>query len=95
MVLVSKRVRCGLYQSYVEHEDILVFFKGRLFAGQHIRHNLARPDHAYCRYTQQTCDIDDNQIIKWRLLETSFVINCFSVVHTNDSGNPVIACMPT
>jgi 5-methylcytosine-specific restriction enzyme subunit McrC len=65
--LVSNRVRRGLYQSYVEHEDNLVFFKGRLSIGQHIRHNLARPDHAYCRYTQQTHDIDDNQIIKWTL----------------------------
>ena len=65
--LVSKRVRSGLFQSYVEHEDNLAMFRGRLSVEQHIQHNLMRRDHAYCRYTQQTHDIDDNQIIKWTL----------------------------
>ncbi len=65
--LVAKRVRRGLYQNYQEHEENLLVFRGRLSAPQHIRNNLARPDHAFCRFTQNTHDVDDNQIIKWTL----------------------------
>jgi 5-methylcytosine-specific restriction enzyme subunit McrC len=65
--LVAKRVRRGLYQSYLEHQDNLSVFKGRLSVQHHLNLNLARPDHAFCRYSQRTHDIEDNQIIKWTL----------------------------
>jgi len=65
--LVAQRVRRGLYQSYLEHQDNLSVFKGRLSVSHHLNLNLARPDHAFCRYSQQTHDIEDNQIIKWTL----------------------------
>jgi 5-methylcytosine-specific restriction enzyme subunit McrC len=66
-VLVAKRVRRGLYQSYLEHRDNLSVFKGRLSVQQHLLLNRARPDHAFCLYSQQTHDIEDNQIIKWTI----------------------------
>lgn len=65
--LVAKRVRRGLYQSYVEHHDNLSVFKGRLSVNRHIQINLSQPEHAFCRYSQQTHDIEDNQIIKWTI----------------------------
>lgn len=65
--LVAKRVRRGLYQNYQEHEENLLVFRGRLAAPLHIRQNLARPDHVFCRFTHNTHDVDDNQIIKWTL----------------------------
>ena len=65
--LVANRVRRGLYQSYLEHQDNLSVFKGRLSVQQHLNLNRARPDHAFCRYSQQTHDIEDNQIIKWTM----------------------------
>jgi 5-methylcytosine-specific restriction enzyme subunit McrC len=65
--LVAKRVRRGLYQSYIEHQDNLSVFKGRLSVHQHLRANLASPSHVFCRYSQQTHDIEDNQIIKWTI----------------------------
>ena len=64
---VAKRVRRGLYQNYQEHEENLLVFRGRLVGPQHIRLNLARPDNVFCRFTQNTHDVDDNQIIKWTL----------------------------
>jgi 5-methylcytosine-specific restriction enzyme subunit McrC len=65
--LVAKRVRRGLYQSYIEHQDNLSVFRGRLAVQRHLQLNLARPDHVFCRYSQQTHDIEDNQIIKWTI----------------------------
>jgi 5-methylcytosine-specific restriction enzyme subunit McrC len=65
--LVAKRVRRGLYQSYVEHQDNLSVFRGRLSVHQHLQLNLARPDQVFCRYSQQTHDIEDNQIVRWTI----------------------------
>lgn len=64
---VARRVRRGLYQSYVEHQDNLAVFRGRLSVNQHLQVNLARPDHAFCRYSPQTHDVEDNQLIKWTI----------------------------
>jgi 5-methylcytosine-specific restriction enzyme subunit McrC len=65
--LVAKRVRRGLYQSYIEHQDNLPLFRGRLSVHQHLQLNRARPDRVFCRYSQQTHDIEDNQIIRWTI----------------------------
>jgi 5-methylcytosine-specific restriction enzyme subunit McrC len=65
--LVAKRARRGLYQSYIDHHDNLSLFRGKLWTAKHLQLNLARPDRIFCHYSQQTHDIEDNQIVKWAL----------------------------
>src|SRR6266850_7425000 len=65
--LVTKRVRSGLAQDYIRREENLRGLRGKLLLAEHFRQNLCRPDHLACRFHENTCDIEDNQIIKWTL----------------------------
>jgi len=66
--LVAKRARRGLLQDYVQNEDNLRVLKGTVKFGPHIRDNVpAHPDRLFCRFYENTFDIEDNQIIKWTL----------------------------
>lgn len=65
--LVANRVRRGLFQDYVTYEENLFVFRGRLQTSQHLQQNTARPDRAFCRFSPNTHDVEDNQIIKWTL----------------------------
>jgi len=66
--LVARRVRRGLVQDYIRHEDNLRVLKGAVSFDSHIRENVpGHPDRLFCKYYENTCDIQDNQIIKWTL----------------------------
>lgn len=65
--LVANRVRRGLFQDYVTYEENLSVFRGRLIPARHLQQNLARPDRIFCRFSPNTHDVEDNQIIKWTL----------------------------
>jgi 5-methylcytosine-specific restriction enzyme subunit McrC len=65
--LVASRVRRGLVQDYVNHEENLAVLRGRIAFEQQVSVNPMRPDRLFCRYQQQTPDNDDNQIVKWTL----------------------------
>jgi 5-methylcytosine-specific restriction enzyme subunit McrC len=66
--LVAKRARHGLLQDYIRTEDNLRVLKGAISFSRHIRDNVpAHPDHVFCRYYENTFDIEDNQIIKFTL----------------------------
>src|ERR1700733_2562890 len=62
--LVSRRVRRGLAQDYVRREENSASFRGALNINPHIQHNLGRDNRIYCRFFEQTVDIDDNRLIK-------------------------------
>jgi 5-methylcytosine-specific restriction enzyme subunit McrC len=62
--LVANRVRRGLVQDYIRLAENLGSFRGALHVSNHILHNLGRDNAIYCRYFEQTVDIDDNRIIK-------------------------------
>jgi 5-methylcytosine-specific restriction enzyme subunit McrC len=62
--LVSKRVRRGLAQDYVRREENSASFRGALNLNSHIQHNLGRDNRIYCRFFEQTVDIDDNRLVK-------------------------------
>jgi 5-methylcytosine-specific restriction enzyme subunit McrC len=62
--LVSRRVRRGLVQDYVQREENSASFRGALDANPHIQHNLGRDNRIWCRFFEQTVDIDDNRVIK-------------------------------
>jgi len=65
--LVATRARRGLVQDYVRHEQNLGVMRGRILLERQVTTNAVRPDHLFCRYYQQTPDIEDNQILKWTL----------------------------
>jgi 5-methylcytosine-specific restriction enzyme subunit McrC len=62
--LVRNRVRRGLVQDYVRREENLATFRGALSIRPHIQNNLARDNRIYCRFFEQTVDIQDNRLIK-------------------------------
>jgi 5-methylcytosine-specific restriction enzyme subunit McrC len=62
--LVSRRVRRGLAQDYVPREENSASFRGALNINPHIQHNLGRDNRIWCRFFEQTVDIDDNRLIK-------------------------------
>jgi 5-methylcytosine-specific restriction enzyme subunit McrC len=66
--LTERRIRRGLFQDYIRREENLAVLKGRLLFNPHLRDNyLRRPERAFCAYYENTCDIEDNQIIRWTI----------------------------
>lgn len=65
--LVAARIRRGLVQNYMIHEEDLTVLRGRILFEQQVAVNARRPDRLFCRYQQQTLDNEDNQIVKWAI----------------------------
>ena len=59
----------GLKSSYVEHEDNLRFYKGKLQAGTHIRLNAVHKERFYMRYDEYDLNRPENRLIKSTLLK--------------------------
>jgi 5-methylcytosine-specific restriction enzyme subunit McrC len=57
-------VRQGLARSYHEEEANCPMLRGRLLFQEHARHNLARADRCYVRFTTYDRDIVPNQILR-------------------------------
>src|SRR5437016_6269406 len=57
----------GLLANYVEQEENLKVFRGRLAFSKHLARNLVRRDRLYCRFFQSEVDIPENQVIIWTL----------------------------
>ena len=62
--LVDQRIRDGLYRNYRETEDNLPVVRGRIGFDQDIRLNHILRHRTFCRYTEFTWDIAENQIIR-------------------------------
>jgi 5-methylcytosine-specific restriction enzyme subunit McrC len=62
--LVDRRIRDGLYRNYRETEDNLAVVRGRIGFDQDIRLNHILRHRTYCRFTEFTWDIPENQIIR-------------------------------
>lgn len=56
-------IRRGLYREYVEREENLTLFKGRLSVLADIRENLGLRHRAVCRYSELTADVRLNQFL--------------------------------
>jgi 5-methylcytosine-specific restriction enzyme subunit McrC len=70
---VGTIARKGLSNGYVEHEDNIRNVKQRVMIQQNIRKNIIRKERLYCRFSEFTNDLAENQIIKYtlfRLLHT-------------------------
>jgi 5-methylcytosine-specific restriction enzyme subunit McrC len=62
--LVDARLRRGLYRDYVELEENLGIVRGRIVIGADIQRNAILRHRTYCRYSEFTRDIPENQIIR-------------------------------
>jgi 5-methylcytosine-specific restriction enzyme subunit McrC len=62
--LVEGRITNGLYRWYVEQEHNLPVIRGRIDFAEDIRRNHVLRHRSYCRFTEFTWDIPENQIIR-------------------------------
>jgi 5-methylcytosine-specific restriction enzyme subunit McrC len=62
--LVERRLEMGLYRSYVEEENNLSCVRGRIDFVEDLRKNLVTRHHVYCRYSDFTWDIEENQVVR-------------------------------
>lgn len=62
--LVDRRINRGLYRSYVEREENLLAVRGRIVVGEDIRRNHILRHRTFCRFTELTWDIPENQIVR-------------------------------
>ena len=61
---VEQRIRRGLYRAYVEHEQNLAAVRGRIAFVQDLRSNFVLRHRVYCRYSELTWDVPENQVIR-------------------------------
>ena len=64
---LEKLVEEGLYKNYRELDENLSSVKGRIMFMQQIRHNLILRHRIFCRYSDLTENVLENQIIKYTL----------------------------
>lgn len=62
-------VKRGIRSSYVDQEDNLKFYKGKLLVGQHIKENLAHKERVFVSYEEFLPNSVENRIIKATLLK--------------------------
>jgi len=62
--LVDRRISRGLYRAYVEREDNLLAVRGRIAIAEDARRNHVLRHRTYCRFTDLTWDIPENQIVR-------------------------------
>lgn len=61
---VRQLVKHGIKSSYVEQEDNLKFFKGKLLVGPHLRANLAHKERFYVAYDEFHPNRPENRLVK-------------------------------
>jgi len=62
--LVEERIAAGLHRDYVEREDNLLAVRGRIAVAEDMRRNAILRHRIYCRYTEFSWDIPENQVIR-------------------------------
>jgi 5-methylcytosine-specific restriction enzyme subunit McrC len=62
--LLEDRVQHGLYRTYAEREENLLAVRGRIAIGEDLRRNVVMRHRTYCRYTEFTWDVPENQVLR-------------------------------
>ena len=68
---VRQILKQGLKSGYIEKEDNLHFYKGKLIANEHIRQNLSHKERFYLRYDEFNPNRPENKLIKSTLIKLS------------------------
>ena len=66
---VRQLVKRGIKSAYVEQEDNLKFYKGKLLTSQHIRANIAHKERFYVAYDEFHPNRPENRLVKATLLK--------------------------
>ncbi len=66
---VRTLVKHGIKSTYVQCEDNLKFFKGKLLASEHVKKNIAHKEQFYVVYEEYLVDRAENRLIKSTLLK--------------------------
>jgi 5-methylcytosine-specific restriction enzyme subunit McrC len=61
---VNELVSRGLYRSYMERDENLPIVRGRIMFAEDARLNFALRHRTYCRYSELTWDIPENQVLR-------------------------------
>ena len=61
---LEERIEQGLYRAYVEVEDNLPVVRGRIQIVDDIRRNYVLRHNIYCRFSELTWDVLDNQVLR-------------------------------
>jgi 5-methylcytosine-specific restriction enzyme subunit McrC len=61
---VEKRIANGLYRAYIETEGNLPYLRGRIVFNEDIRQNAILRQRSYCRFSDFTWDIPENQVLR-------------------------------
>jgi 5-methylcytosine-specific restriction enzyme subunit McrC len=62
--VVDRRVRDGLYRTYVEQEENIACVRGRIAFMDDMRRNYLTRQRVYCRFAEFTWDVEENQVIR-------------------------------
>src|SRR5205085_12560246 len=62
---LEQRIEVVLYRAYVEQQENLPVIRGRLQIAGDIRTNYVLRHRSYCRYTELTWDVPDNQVLRY------------------------------
>lgn len=68
---VRRILKQGLKSGYIEKEDNLHFYKGKLMVNEHIRQNLSHKERFYLRYDEFNPNRPENKLIKSTLIKLS------------------------
>ena len=66
---VRQLVKHGIKSSYVEQEDNLKYYKGKLLVGSHVRTNLAHKERFYVSYDEFHPNRAENRLVKATLIK--------------------------
>ena len=66
---VRSLVKHGIKSAYIEREDNLRFFKGKLVVNEQIKQNAAHGERFYVRYDEYLVDRAENRLVKATLLK--------------------------
>lgn len=68
---VRQILKQGLKSGYIEKEDNLHFYKGKLMVNEHIRQNFSHKERFYLRYDEFNPNRPENKLIKSTLIKLS------------------------
>lgn len=93
---VRNLVKHGIKSAYVEREDNLRFYKGKLVVNEQIKQNAAHGERFYVRYDEYLVDRAENRLVKVTLLKLQGIstsaenqkdirqlLTAFEMVHTS------------
>lgn len=66
---VRRLVKRGIKSEYIRQEDNLMFYKGKLMTGQHIKTNMAHKERFYVAYDEFHPNRPENKLVKATLLK--------------------------